>query len=100
MVCALELWLTDEPDADKEVSGVVPPTAPLIVTAPLVPPVKVRVCAPLTVLEKEILAPPALPPPFVVSATKLVPKETGPVIEMLPALVVKLPFKLIAVDPV
>ena len=92
--------MTEEPVAVKEVSGVVPPTAPLIVTAPLVPPVKVSVRAPLIVLEKEMFAPPALPPPFVVSATKLIPKETGPVIEMAPLPVVKFPFKLINVDPV
>jgi hypothetical protein len=92
--------VTEEPEAVKEVRGVVPPTIPVIVTTPLVPPVKVKFLAPLMVLENEILAPVALPPAFVVSATKLAPKETGPVIEMAPLLVVKLPFKEIEVDPV
>lgn len=81
----------------------VPPSAPERVAAPPVPPFSVRACAPaevpLTVLEKEMLAPDALAPPFVVSATRLEAKVTGPVIPMAPPPVVIFPFMLMPVVP-
>lgn len=86
--------------AVSEVNGAVPPTTPLIVTAPPVPPVSVKFCAPLMVLEAEMPAPPGEPPPFVVSATTPPVRITGPVQLMAPPLVVKLFAKLIAVVPV
>ena len=61
---------------------------------------KVRLCAPLIVLEKEILPPAGVPPPLVESIEMLAVKATGPVIPILPPIVVRLPFRLIDVAPV
>jgi hypothetical protein len=85
----------------KELKGVVAPTAPVNVTTPPVPPVKVRACAPETVpsmvFVKVIFAPAVEPPPLVASTVTFPAKTTGPVrVRALP-LVVKLPPKLIAV---
>lgn len=77
------------PLAVKEERGVVPPTAPGIVTVPL--PFNVNAWAPLIVLEKLIFEPVAMTAPVSV---------TGPVRPMEELLVVKLPPKLIAVDAV
>src|SRR5579872_7280086 len=100
VVLAVELCVIVEPVAVSEVKGVVPPTAPVIATTPPVPPVSVKFCAPLIVLEAEIFAPPAVPPPFVVSATTAPVNATGPVQLIVPPLVVKLLARLIAAVPV
>lgn len=84
----------------NEVKGVVPPTAPVSVTVPVVPPVRVKLCAPLIVLEKLMLAPVTVPPAFVVSAATVPVNATAPVIPIVPPDVVRLPPKLIKVDPV
>lgn len=86
------------PVAVKEVNGVVPPTAPVKATVP-VPAVRLKVCAPLMVVEAVMFAPTAAPE-FVVSAATAPVKETGPVQVMVPPFVVWLPPKLINVDPV
>jgi len=84
----------------SEVKLVIAPTAPVIVTVPPLPPVNVKACMPLIVLEKEIFAPDDVPPLFVVSTViDIGGITTGPVIVTIPPLVVKLPFKLIAVEP-
>lgn len=67
-------------------------------TAPPVPPVSVKVWAPVIVPVNAMFPPAGAP--FVVSATTLTPREMGPVNVMLPPLDVKLPPKLIAVVPV
>ena len=100
VVFAVELCVIVAPVAVSEVSGVVPPTAPVSVTVPLLPPVRERVCAPLIVVEKLMFAPAAVPPLFVVSTATAVVRATGPVKVVTPPLVVKLPFKLIAVGAV
>ena len=69
-------------------------TAPVIVTVPFVPPVKVRACALVTVLERVIFAPVAAL--IVVSTATVVPSVTAPVIEIAPPLVFTKPPKLIA----
>ena len=94
--------MTLAPLAVKEASGVVPPTAPVIVTLPAVPPsnVSVREPLPLIVLEKVIAAPAGDPPPFVESTDKFAAIVTGPVIETEPPLVVNVPLNEIAVVPV
>lgn len=61
---------------------------------------RVRLCAPLTVLEKEILPPAGVPPPLVESIEIAAVRATGPVIPMLPPIVVRLPLRLIDVAPV
>lgn len=85
----------------NELNGVVPPIAPFIVTFPLVPPVRVNDLdpLPLIVLENEIPAPAAVPPPFVESTKMFAFNVTGPVRETRPPLVVKLPPRLITVVP-
>ncbi len=91
------------PDKKKTVSELkadVPPTAPVRVTIPPVPPVSVRVVPPLIVLEKLILAPAAVPPPFVLSNVGVVVIVTGPVIPIVPPAVVAFPPILIALVPV
>ena len=50
--------------SQSKMKGVVPPTAPNV-TVPPVPPVRVNVLAPLTVLESVMFAPAAVPPAFV-----------------------------------
>lgn len=84
----------------KLLKGIVPPTAPVSVTVPPVPPFKETGCAPSTVLEKERFAPAAAAPPLVVSTLKEAPTDTGPVIVTIPPLVVIFPTKLMTVDPV
>ena len=86
------------PLAVKEERADPPPTAPVNVTVP-VPAVNVKARAPLMVVEAVIPAPGEVVP-FVVSATTAEVKETGPVQLIAPLIVVKLPPKLIAVDPV
>lgn len=81
------------------VKAVVVPTVVRLIEPPD-PPFTVNACAPLRVLEKEILAPAVVPPAFVVSRVTAPVKETGPIILMLPPLVVILLFKVINVDPV
>lgn len=80
----------------SEARGVPPPTIPDIVTAPPLPPFKLSVWAPSIVLENEMLAPAEEAPPFVVSIRAATPKETAPVIETTPPLVVTFPPKLTA----
>lgn len=91
----------EAPVAVSELNGVVPPIAPVRTTLPTVPDVSVRDLdpLPLIVFEKEIVAPVAVPPALVESMAMLAVKVVGPVIETAPPLVVKLPPKLIAVDP-
>ena len=84
----------------KFVRAAVPPTAPVKVTTPPVPALRVTAVAPLRVLEKLILAPAGVPPAFVLSNVGVVVTATGPVIVMTPPAVVTLPPILIAVDPV
>ena len=97
VVVAVELCVIVVPDTLIAVNGVVEPTAPVNVTEPPVPPVRVSDFPPSIVLENEIAAPAGVAPPFVVSAMKFAASVTGPVIPMVPPLVVWLPFKLIAV---
>ena len=83
------------------VRGVVPPTAPLKLTTPPVPACRVKEVFPLMVLVKEILAPAAVPPAFVVSNVGAAVIATGPVMVITPPLVVKLvPLILMTVLPV
>lgn len=82
---AVELCVTVVPLTVSELKGAVPPTAPLIVTAPL--PVKVRALAPLIVLEKDKTEPVSITAPVSV---------TGPLMAMGLAVVVKFPPKLMA----
>lgn len=89
-----------EPLAANELSGVEPPTAPLIVTVAPVPPTKERAWAPLIVVENVIAAPAGVDPLFVASIATAPVSAAGPVIETAPPLVVRLPPKLIAVEPV
>lgn len=96
-VVAVEPWVIVVPVAVSELSGVPAPIAPVNITAPLVPPVKVSVLAPSMVLENEIPAPAGTLLPLVVSAATLAASVTGPVNPMVPPAVVKLPFKLIDV---
>ena len=84
----------------KFVNGAVLPTAPEKMTFPAVPARSVNAVAPLTVLEKVILAPAAEPPALVLSNVGLPDIATGPVILMMLPLVVMLPPTLIALDPV
>lgn len=93
-VVAVELCTMEAPVTVKEVNAVVPPTAPVIVTVPPVPPANVKTWVPLTVLEIEMFAPAAVAPPFVVSAATSSVKVTGPVQPIAPPLVVRLPAKL------
>ena len=95
MVLAVELCVIVAPLAVREVSGVVPPTAPVIVTVPPVPPIKLSVRAPLTVFERDILAPAGLAPPFVVSNVTAAPRVTRPVREIGCPRVVIPAFKVI-----
>lgn len=98
----LELCVMVAAVAVSELNGVVPPTAPVIVTLPAVPPnkVSVREPLPLIVLEKEIAAPAGEPPPLVVSTERLAAIATGPVMEIAPPAEVALPLKEMAVVPV
>ena len=100
VVLAVELCVIVAPVAVREVNGVVPPIAPVIVTVLPVPPFKFNVCAPLIVVLNEIELPAGVPPPFVVSIVMAVLRFTGPVRPMVPPDVVKFPARLIAVDPV
>ena len=103
VVTTEELCVIEAPVvAVSELKGVVPPIAPDKVTLPSVPPVRVNDLEPLPliVLEKEMAAPAAVPPAFVGSMAMLAVSVAGPVIETEPPLVIKLPPKLIAVDPV
>ncbi len=67
---------------------------------PVDPAVKVKFCAPVMVPVNATFAPVDVTPPFVASATTAAPSAIGPVNVIAPPLVVKLPFKLIAVVPV
>ncbi len=104
VVLADALCVMVAPVVVSEVSGVPPPTAPVIATMPPVPPFNVKFCAPLIVVEelaKLIIAPAGVLPPFVVSrVTPAVVKFTGPIIVTMPPLVVILLAILIAVVPV
>ena len=100
MVFTLDDWTTLAPLAVREERTAVPPTAPVIVTVPLLPPVNTKAKVPLIVLEKLMFAPAAVPPPFVESALIAAVNVTGPVIPTLPPLVVTLPPRLISVVPV
>ena len=84
----------------SEVRGVVPPTAPVKVIVPAVPPLIVKAEAPFKVLEKLIDAPVAVPPALVLSIVVVPVTVTGPVNPMVPPLVVILPLMLMAVGPV
>ena len=88
-----------EPVTVRDVKAVPPPTAAEKVTVPFVPLVKVRVCAPFKVFEKEIVDPAADPPALVASITIPAVRATGPVKVIGAPLVVTLPFKLIAEEP-
>ena len=99
-VMLLPTWIEAALVNTRFVRGVVPPTAPLKEITPAVPAAKVKDVAPLSVLEKLILAPAAVPPAFVVSNVGVLVIATGPVIVIAPPLVVMFPFTLIAVDPV
>ena len=83
------------------VGGVTPPTAPKKITFPSVPAVNVNALPTVqfSVLEKLILAPLGLFPPFVVSKVRAFVRETGPVKVMTPSLVVMFPPILMAVTP-
>lgn len=94
-VCTVELCVIVRPLAVKLLRGVVPPTALENVKTPLVPPVKTKVWAPSSVLEKKMLLP-AGAELVVFTVTGLV-RETGPVIVTLPALVVRLPLRSMSV---
>lgn len=93
-------WIVFALVNDKLVNGALLPTAPLNDTTPAVPARKVKDVAPLTVVEKLILAPPADPPAFVLSKVGVFVKLTGPVMPIVPAEVVMFPFRLMAVEPV
>ncbi len=86
--------------AAKDVRELLAPTAPVKVTVPAVPALMVNEVKPLIVLEKLIDAPAGEAPPFVLSKVGVFVIATGPVIAMVLALVVILPFTWIAVDPV
>ena len=84
----------------KFVKGATPPTIPPNKTAPPVPASRVKELAPLIVLEKEILAPASVPPPFVVSNVGVPVIATAPVSPTAPPLVVIFPLILMALVPV
>ena len=88
------------PVADKLVSAVTPPIAPVKVMVPAVPAFTVTAAAPFKVLEKLMFAPAGVPPAFVLSKVGVPLTTTGPVIVMTAPLVVIFPPTLIAVDPV
>lgn len=83
------------PEAVIEVKAVFAPIAPVIVMIPALPPIKLRVFAPLIVFEKEMLAPAGELPLFVGSNTILPLKETAPVIPIVAPEVVRLPPRLL-----
>ena len=85
---------------ERFVRAAVPPTAPVKETIPAVPALNVSAVAPLSVLEKLMLAPAGVPPAFVVSKVGAPETVTGPVIVITPPLVVMLPPMLIAVGAV
>ena len=80
------------------VSGTLFPTLPEKATFPDVPACRVSVVAPLSVPEKLIVAPAAAP--LVVLSVGAFVKETGPVIAMVPPLVVMFPSMLMATEPI
>lgn len=84
-----------KPVAVSDVRGVDPPTAPVKVTVPPVPPINVKFCAPLIVLEALILAPVVVPPALVVSTTTPPVSVTAPAQLTAPPAVVWLFAKLI-----
>src|SRR5579871_6293378 len=100
VVFTVELCVTVAAVTVSDVNAVVAPTAPDNVATPPVPPFKLKVCPPLIVLEKPILAPPALPPAFVVSAVTAAVKDTGPVNVIALPEEVRLPPKVINVGAV
>jgi len=63
-------------------SGVVPPTAPVMITVPPVPPLRDRAWPPLTVFESVIFPPAGLAPPLVVSKVTPAVRATTPVREI------------------
>jgi hypothetical protein len=67
VVLIVELCVMVAPVAVNEARGVVPPIAPVSVTVPLVPPLRVKAPAPLTVLDSVMFVPAELPPALVVS---------------------------------
>jgi hypothetical protein len=82
------------------VGVVFPPTAPENDTFPSVPAVNVKVLPTVqfSVFEKLMFAPAGLAPAFVLSNVRAPVRATGPVIAMIPLLVVMFPAILIAVD--
>jgi hypothetical protein len=86
--------------AVNDVKGVEPPTTPEKLTTPAVPPRTVKEVLPLTVLEKLMSLPAAVPPLFVLSKIRGAVIATGPVIPIVPPAVVTSPFKLMMVEPV
>ena len=76
------------------VKGVPPPTAPVIVILPAVPPRKVRVCAPSIVVLKLMSFPAAVPPELVVSKISAAASTVVPVTMIEPpAVVILLPME-------
>ena len=98
ILLATWIWLTAVLKT-RFVKGIIPPTAPLKITFPTDPDLKVRDAAPLSVLEKLMLAPVAADPPFVVSNNGKPLTTTGPVIVIVAPFVVMSPLTLIAADP-
>jgi hypothetical protein len=99
-VMLLPTWIEAALVKTRFMRGVVPPTAPVNEMTPAVPALNVSAVAPLSVLEKLMLAPVTVPPLFVLSNVGAPAIATGPVIVMTPPLVVTFPFTLIAVAPV
>jgi hypothetical protein len=88
-------------EINRSPSRVVPPTTPVNMIVPAEPEFKVSPCDPavvaLSVVEKVIPAPPALPPLLVVSKVPVPVKEAIPVIPMVAPLVMMFPPMLMAV---
>jgi len=104
-VLAVELWLIVAPLTVRLKRVVVFPMAPEKVATPEVPACTVSAVVaatvPSSVLEKLMFAPAAVPPALVESIVRVAPATTaGPVIAIAPPLVVRLPFTLVAVEPV
>lgn len=93
----MEVCVIAAPVTVNVLNAVVAPTAPVIVTAPPVPPVNVNVrpaAFPLIVLEKLMFPPVGFAPPFVVSKVMFAPRDTTPVNEIGAPLVVILALKV------
>jgi hypothetical protein len=99
-VILFPIWMRFALVKTRFVRGAVLPTAPEKMALPPVPARNVNAVAPFKVPKKLILAPAAVPPPFVVSIVGLPETETGPVMVTMPPLVVILFGTLMAVEPV